>query len=240
MERSCSRRKLPVIFQASANRHNKSSTNGFGWYFQARTVHARLGKVKGSQHSRPANRAHPHPSIIPLRISHPRFGLVCKYPLIQSVQSYNSTFRTLFASPLASTTSPRRFSGRSFKASIIVSSVNQPKSSRKSNVSTTGTIPVVCLHLQDCFKSGPTWRVHELRAERGVFRCCNAAEEGEFVLQVEHEMVSFGLLDEGIRGNEERCRCTYLAQNVEAGDVGQQVEVGHCDDSLWLVQSDTV
>lgn len=38
------------------------------------------------------------------------------------------------------------------------------------------------LHLQDRFESGPTWRVHELRAERGVFRCCNAAEKGEFVL----------------------------------------------------------
>lgn len=45
------------------------------------------------------------------------------------------------------------------------------------------------LHLQDRFESGPTWRVHELRAERGVFCCCNAAEKGEFVLW---EKVDYG------------------------------------------------
>jgi hypothetical protein len=36
---------------------------------------------------------------------------------------------------------------------------------------------VEVLHLlQDCFKSGPTWRVHQLRAERGVFGGSDAAE----------------------------------------------------------------
>lgn len=69
---------------------------------------------------------------------------------------------------------------------MIVSSDNHPRSSRRrEQVSKSGGIPRnFFLHLQDCFKSGPTWRVHELRAERGIFRCCDAAEEGEFVLFV--------------------------------------------------------
>jgi len=108
--------------------------------------------------------------------------------------------------------------GRSFNASIIVSSDIQPVSSRKSqkksakpglslhNRSSLQHVEVLHL-LQDCFKSGPTWRVHQLRAERGVFGGRDAAEEREFV----------------------------LAQDVEAGDVGKQVEVGNCDNSLGLV-----
>jgi hypothetical protein len=107
---------------------------------------------------------------------------------------YNATFLTLFANPSApSLDPPPRLIGRSFNASIIVSSDIQPVSSRKSqkksakpglslhNRSSLQHVEVLHL-LQDCFKSGPTWRVHQLRAERGVFGGRDAAEEREFVL----------------------------------------------------------
>ena len=108
--------------------------------------------------------------------------------------AYNATFLTRFANPsVPPSESPPRLIGRSFNASIIVSSDIQPVSSRKSqkksakpglslhNRSSLQHVEVLHL-LQDCFKSGPTWRVHQLRAERGVFGGRDAAEEREFVL----------------------------------------------------------
>ena len=41
----------------------------------------------------------------------------------------------------------------------------------------------IVLHLQDRFKSGPTWSMHESGAELGVFLNCGFAEEIEFVLK---------------------------------------------------------
>ena len=109
-------------------------------------------------------------------------------------RAYNATFLTLLVRLSAPSKSPPpRLIGRSFNASIIVSSDIQPVSSRKSqkksakpglslhNRSSLQHVEVLHL-LQDCFKSGPTWRVHQLRAERGVFGGRDAAEEREFVL----------------------------------------------------------
>jgi hypothetical protein len=122
---------------------------------------------------------------------------------------------------------------------MIVSSDNHPiRSRRKQEVSKSRYPRQVLSHLQDCFKSGPTWRVHELRAERGVFGGCDAAEEGEFVLfggRVEW----LALRTFMVVGSERRGE-TYLAENVEASDVGKEVEVGDCNDALCLVKSNAI
>ena len=61
--------------------------------------------------------------------------------------------------------------------------------------------------------------MHELCAERGVFGCCDAAEEGEFVLWVkEVEMLARFELP-WWEGHDKEF--AYLAQDVEAGNVGE-------------------
>lgn len=42
---------------------------------------------------------------------------------------------------------------------------------------------VIMLHVQNSFKSCPTWSMHELSAQRSVVCCCDLAEQAELILE---------------------------------------------------------